>query len=1483
MTDQQFQDWLKIDGAIRVVLIEAVAQIDGVETPIYLSTEGYNTAPGDVPANTHYQPIATVGTLFTEELSLTGDGALSAGDIEIDNYAGERDEWTSYTWMNRPIKAYMGDVRWPRSDFQLIFNGIVADIAPSGSEKLLLKLRDKLQRLDTPITEATIGGTGPNAESLVPFLVGECHNVEPPLTDPATLERQVNGGSVQRIIEVRDQGVPVSVTLDEAHGKFKLNQASKGQITASVQGMNQGGYKSTIAQLVQLLVTQYGKESDRFTNDDLDLANLAAFDAAHPQPVGYYANSRTNVLVAANALASSVGAQLSMSRTGQLRLIQIALPDPAGATEIRLQDMEGDSLEPTGRTSVVAAVVLGYAKNWTPEPDLATSIPDEHKALYAKEWLEAKQSDDQVVADCRLNTEPVLTESMLLRKVDADPEAQRRRDLWKSPAMLYEFDGKPHLLSLRLGQSIRVYHPRYGMKNGVLALVTKLGPDWRTGQVRVGFVVFGKGASASAVAPAPLAAGAIANDRDVLLQGAVTRTVTAKGAAVIVTPDSSFHIAADGSHTPAKIKVTAALVMCDGPITFSAQGATLTNVTATTAEIAFADMPGVSAIITATANNGGQPVSGSRILATTVDGQPGANGQRGAGLFYAAGSSWSDVVAQMTAPGGPVVGDQVTISDGVSFTLTKRWTGTQWVVPGAYLNGSLFVDGGIIASKIDTRGLSIKDAAGNVILAAGGALPLAYAPAGTLNSDLMPMTGSGVAISGNTITKTAGTSAWDAGAVSIESFAGGAFVSVVSYHNDHPVMFGLNTDPFTDYGYGSIDYAIYLREDGKYSVYESGVSPPVDYIGTYAKGDVFAVSYDGIAIRYSRNGVIFRTVIVVITAPLFFDSSMYYPGTVLANVRFGPMTSTADAAQTAKIGGITGASGEQIPGGAVLGSILVALGKDRIGETASGRADYVADAGATGGYAYRVWQGWTGLMKLNNATKALIQLPGLVQGKNYRVIVRTRKVGAPTSAPLGVYNGTAGAYPFPGVDYIGSLTTSWKTIDLGVITPNWADGDDVFVYLGTDPMSAAPGPANSVLIDWIAFQSVNAADGATVGATIGANLNGQITPANASTYIASAAIASAMVADLRTSNYGEDASGNPTAGAKLASTGIALKVANNGLQVGTAVFSDYWFRLVQGIDGSVSAGKVIWRGNNDVTTRGGAPNIACLSVTPKASQVINSNFQQVYHAYKLTPTSYTAYTDNLDAMEQIHVQFFATSSSSAPFTELYQRCPSRTYDGAAGIVQGSWAWGWRFGGTGAVTGAQYETNGVYTGYLRVRLQNSYGWSATQDFAPGSSIDTPLATTTITGSGGSGGGGSGGVGGQCPAAWVKVCLINGREVNAGELHTGARLAAVNDDTLEALPDGGVVRDLAIIWAQRYRVKLADGSATEWSADHRFAVKQRGWVKVQHLHPGDRILALKEAIVESVLAVGQGQVVSFRVEGAGTYFGGGLLCHNTKQLP
>ena len=106
-------------------------------------------------------------------------------------------------------------------------------------------------------------------------------------------------------------------------------------------------------------------------------------------------------------------------------------------------------------------------------------------------------------------------------------------------------------------------------------------------------------------------------------------------------------------------------------------------------------------------------------------------GLRGSVNIGISGAVWSDTAArnavwQQLGNGGSapnnnhlVIGDQVMISNSTVFSEARMWAGSSWNIPGVIINGSMVVNGSLAASKIDTRGLDIRDASGNVIFSAG--------------------------------------------------------------------------------------------------------------------------------------------------------------------------------------------------------------------------------------------------------------------------------------------------------------------------------------------------------------------------------------------------------------------------------------------------------------------------------------------------------------------------------------------------------------------------------------------------------------------------------------------------------------------------------------------------------------------------------------------------------------------------------------------
>ena len=478
MTDLEFQAWLKKGGRY-VVLVEADT------TPLrYLSTVAYTTLPSDTPANRVYSPVLAGGIALSETLPLDGTATLSAGDIEIHNEDGSLDSWLDDIWTNRRIQVFIGDVTWPRADFKLVFDGVAAGLESTSPERLNIVLRDKLQRLNTPVSETLLGGSTPNSTRLQPITLGEVHNIEPLLTNPALHEYQCHAGAIESIIEVRADGVPRTITTSGVPaGSFRLTASPEGTITASVQGRTP--YVNTVSNIVQVLATAYGTPSERFTSSDLDTAQLNAFNTAHPQPVGIHISDRSNVLQCCQDLAASVGAQVAMSRTGLMRLLKIDLPASGTPVYVTESDYEADSLSISQRSEVIAGVRLGYCKNWTVQTTINSGIPSEHKDLYAQEYLTVTARDSTVASNYKLYADEPQVDTLLLKKTDAQAEANRRLALWKTQRTVYRFTGYAHLLTLELGQALNLTSPRFGLSSGKTGVVVGLQSDWISRRVVV--------------------------------------------------------------------------------------------------------------------------------------------------------------------------------------------------------------------------------------------------------------------------------------------------------------------------------------------------------------------------------------------------------------------------------------------------------------------------------------------------------------------------------------------------------------------------------------------------------------------------------------------------------------------------------------------------------------------------------------------------------------------------------------------------------------------------------------------------------------------------------------------------------------------------------------------------------------------------------------------------------------------------------------
>src|SRR5216683_105905 len=171
---------------------------------------------------------------------------------------------------------------------------------------------------------------------------------------------------------------------------------------------------------------------------------------------------------------------------------------------------------------------------------------------------------------------------------------------------------------------------------------------------------------------------------------------------------------------------------------------------------------------------------------------------------------------------------------------------------------------------------------------------LALIPGASLRADepVVWTNAVGVSVSGNSLTKTGGATAWDAGAASVQTIRDGyGYVECTTTETTTHRMCGLsNGDSSQDYT--DIDFAILAQGAGALMIFEGG-----SYWGTfgsYAAGDRLRVEVRHGVVRYLKNGVAFYTSSQAPRYPLRVDTSFYDTGSTVTDVRIGGLTWSND-------------------------------------------------------------------------------------------------------------------------------------------------------------------------------------------------------------------------------------------------------------------------------------------------------------------------------------------------------------------------------------------------------------------------------------------------------------------------------------------------------------------------------------------------------------------------------------------------------------
>ncbi|MBF9266638.1 Ig-like domain-containing protein, partial [Paracidovorax cattleyae] len=401
-----------------------------------------------------------------------------------------------------------------------------------------------------------------------------------------------------------------------------------------------------------------------------------------------------------------------------------------------------------------------------------------------------------------------------------------------------------------------------------------------------------------------------------------------------------------------------------------------------------------------------------------------------AGLKFRNGSGQEVPLNAAAAPTGTVTffnGRQVLGTASVVNGVARLTTGAL-AAGTAQITAVYSGDANNAAASSAANAVAVNDAVGvsasATTIAAGDAVRLTA----RMNAQPSVVT-SGVSFESGAIRKTGTASQWDASVRSTVGYAGGASVRfTVAGQSDQNYVIGLNTDPASDNGVASLDWAIHVSGE-TVELYHDGIL--VANVGTVVAGDVLALGYENGVLSFSKNGVVFRRDVVQISQPLYLDSSFYTPGSSVSGLEFRDATGTAVAlsAKPAATGRVTFHSG-----GAVLGTATLVDGVASLttqGLTAAGVASITAmyESDTDGAKAQSqpltivVSGGGSQSATAANAPALSVSSPKIVSGNP---VVLSANVGSGTGQVSffdgSVYLGSASA-----VNGVASLTTKALT------------------------------------------------------------------------------------------------------------------------------------------------------------------------------------------------------------------------------------------------------------------------------------------------------------------------------------------------------------------------------------------------------------------------------------------------------------------------
>lgn len=241
--------------------------------PVYISDEGFTSAPTDTPANRHFVrglevALSVRQTLWSGSEILGGFSSLDIGNVQIANGDGKFDYLDGYDWDGRPVEVrYTAKENPTLADFASVFLGTADGLVPG--DDLQITLRDRKSLLDEQYQPSKFLGTGgiqgpaEYKDRRRPTTIGIVRQIAPiPMGTGLTLA--YSDGPCGGAFATKDNGVPLTAGRDwptwemlqlatitqgydtcDAEGLIRLRETPANVIVCDAYGRARGGQLQT--------------------------------------------------------------------------------------------------------------------------------------------------------------------------------------------------------------------------------------------------------------------------------------------------------------------------------------------------------------------------------------------------------------------------------------------------------------------------------------------------------------------------------------------------------------------------------------------------------------------------------------------------------------------------------------------------------------------------------------------------------------------------------------------------------------------------------------------------------------------------------------------------------------------------------------------------------------------------------------------------------------------------------------------------------------------------------------------------------------------------------------------------------------------------------------------------------------------------------------------------------------------------------------